>query len=320
MQNIGIIGLGGVSSRHLEAIEKVESARLVASSDIDGEKLARAQEQYGCRGYADYRDLVEDEEVDLVVVCLPHFLHLEATVAALEAGRHVLVEKPMAVDVEQCDRMIEVAERADRLLSVGHMHHFFPHNLAVKRLLDQKELGDLVMIRDEGYRPFGLQRAAWYLDAATQGGLWYQNGIHLIDRSCWWTGSPVQAVKAMIGSRFYEFSADDVAVALLHFENGVYSTLIHVWWQHGATKSNTDFVCTEGMIGLDDQVRIGRSGTYEHYEVDESYDAFARQLESFIAAVENHTPPEVTPAYARDLVRVMAACKESARTGREVVL
>ena len=320
MQNIGLIGLGAASNRQLQAIAAVASARLVAAADIDAEKLARIQQQYGCRGYVDYRELVADEEVDLVVICLPHFLHLEASVAALEAGRHVLVEKPMAVDVEQCDRMIEAAARVERLLSVGHMQHFFPQNVAVKYLLDARELGDLVAIRDEAYRAFGLQRAPWYLDAATQGGLWYQNGIHLTDRSCWWVGSRVQAVKAMIDSRFYEFSADDVAMVLLHFENGVYATLIHVWWRYGAKKTSTDFVCTRGMIGLDDQVRIGRGGSYENYEVGESYDAFARQLESFIAAVENHTEPAVSPAYARELVRVMVACKESAQSGREVVL
>ena len=208
-----------------------------------------------------YRELLQDQEVDLVVICLPHFMHLEASVAALEAGKHVLVEKPMAIDVEQCDRMIEAAETSRKVLGVGHMQHFFPKNVEVKRLLDERELGDLVMLRDEEYRPFGVKgRAGWYLDRATQGGLWYQNGIHLIDRSCWWVGSRVKAVKAMIGSRFHDFSADDVAMAMLHFENGVHATLIHVWWQHDAKKSNTDFVCEEGMIGLGQEILVDREG------------------------------------------------------------
>ena len=321
MQNIGIIGLGSVSSRHLSTVSHIATARLVAVADINEDVLARVQDKYGCRAYSNYSELLQDEEVELVIVCLPHFLHMEASVAALSAGKHVLVEKPMAIDVEQCDRMIEEANKSQKLLSVGHMHHFFPKNVEVKRMLDDQELGELVMVRDEGYRPFHVEgRAQWYLDKATQGGLWYQNGIHLIDRCSWWVGSRVVAVKAMIGSRFYDFSADDVAMAMLHFENGVHATLIHVWWQYGATFSNTDFVCTEGMIGLGNEVFVGRDGSYERREVRDSYDAFDRQLEEFIAAIEQGTSPPITPEYARELVRILLACEESARTGREVVL
>ena len=321
MQNIGIIGLGSVSPRHLDAVEHVATARLVAVADINEDVLARVQNKYGCKAYSDYRELLQDEEVDLVIVCLPHFLHEEVSVAALEAGKHVFVEKPMAINVEQCNRMIETADKSRQLLSVGHMHHFFPNNVEVKRMLDDKELGELVMVRDEGYRPFKVEgRAQWYLDKTTQGGLWYQNGVHLIDRCCWWVGSRVVAVKSTIGSRFYDFSADDVAMAMLHFENGVYATLIHVWWKYGATFSNTDFVCTEGMIKLGGQVFVGKDGSYEPREVRDSYDAFDRQLEVFIAAIEEGTRPAVTPEYARELVRVLVACEKSARTGREVVL
>jgi len=321
MQNVGIIGLGSVSPRHLESVEHVANANLVAVADINENVLSRVQNRYGCRAYSDYRDLLQDEEIDLVIICLPHFLHLESSVAALEAGKHVFVEKPMAINVEQCDQMIGAAKKSGKLLSVGHMHHFYPNNVEVKRMLDNKELGELVMVREEGYRPFKVEgRAKWYLAKDTQGGLWYQNGIHLIDRTCWWVGSRVVAVKAMVDSRFYDFSADDVAMAMLHLENGVYATLIHVWWQYGATFSNTDFVCTEGMIKLAGQVLVGKDGSYEPRKIRDSYDAFDRQLEVFIIAIEEDTELAVTAEYARELVRVLLACEESAKTGREVVL
>jgi len=321
MQNVGIIGLGSVSPRHLDAVEHVVNARLVAVADINEKALSRVQNKYDCKAYPNYRELLKDEEIDLVIICLPHFLHMEASVAALGAGKHVFVEKPMAINVEQCNRMIEAAEKSQKLLSVGHMHHFYPNNVEIKRMLDSKELGELVMLRDEGYRPFKVEgRPKWYLDKATQGGLWYQNGIHLIDRACWWVGSRVVAVKAMIDSRFYDFSADDVAAAMLHFENGVYAILIHVWWKYGGTFSNTDFVCTEGMIKLAGQVLVGKDGSYEPREVRDSYDAFNRQLEMFITAIEECTEPAVTPEYAREIVRVLIACEQSSRTGQEVVL
>ena len=131
--------------------------------------------------------------------------------------------------------------------------------------------------------------------------MWYQNGIHLIDRSCWWTGSRVIAVKALIDSRFFEFSADDVAMALLQFENGVYSTLIHVWWRTGGSRFSTEFVCTDGMLQLRNGIHsgrndlfIGRDGEWEQVEVSEDHDTTTRQLGAFVAAIDAGTEPPVT--------------------------
>ena len=329
MHGIGIIGAGSIATAHMRAAAELESTRLAAAADTNAERLAEVCAAHGCQGFDDYRNLLSCGEVDIVIVCTPHGLHCEQTVAALEAGMDVLVEKPMAVSVEQCDAMIAAAHRAGKQLSVGHMHHFHPANMAVGKILDERALGDLVCLCDEGYRTFNPHRQAWYLDKATHGGLWYQNGVHLIDRSCWWTGSRVAAVKALVDSRFFEFSADDVAMAMLQFENGVYSTLIHVWWKTGGRRLSTEFVCTEGMIQLrngiesnNDDLFIARdeTGNWEKVEVPETYDVTTRQLEEFVASVDAGREPPVTAEYGRHVVEVMTACMESSRSGREVVL
>ncbi len=327
MYGVGIVGLGSVSAAHLRAVAALESTHLRAVADTDANRLARVRGEHGCAGYSSYEDLLADAGVDLVIVCLPHSLHCEVTVAALEAGKHVLVEKPMAVNVEQCDAMIAAAQRTGKQLSVGHMHRFAPANRAAKRLLRERAVGDLVCLCDEAYRPFNPNRSAWYLDKATHGGLWYQNGIHLIDRSCWWTGSRVVAVKALIDSRFFKFSADDVVMALLQFDNGVYSTLIHVWWRTGGRRFSTEFVCTDGMLQLRRGIEsgrndlfIGRDGNWEQVEVREDHNTTTRQLAAFVAAIDAKTEPPVTAEYARHLVAVLTACMESSRRGREVVL
>ena len=324
---IGIVGAGGVSGQHFRAAQALDSTELAAVAEANGERLRAAQAKYNCRGYSRYEDLLGDDSIDLVIICLPHDVHCEATVAALRAGKHVLVEKPMAVTVDDCSAMMAAAEGAGRQLSVGHMHHFSPPNMAVKRLLEEQVVGQLVCLCDEGYRPFRPQREPWYLDARTHGGLWYQNGIHLIDRSCWWTGSRVVAVKALVDSRFFEFSADDVAMAMLQFENGVYATLIHVWWKTGGTRFSTELVCSEGMIQLregiesgSDDVYIGRDGEFESVEVVERHNMMTRQLEEFVSAIDTGSEPPVTAEYGRHLVAVMTACVESSRSGREVLV
>ena len=329
MHGIGIIGAGSIATAHMRAAAELESTRLAAAADTNPERLAAACDAHGCQGFDDYRNLLSCSEVDIVIVCTPHGLHCEPTVAALEAGKDVLVEKPMAVTVEECDAMIAAAQRSGKQLSVGHMHHFHPANMAVRKLLEERALGDLVCLCDEGYRTFNPDRQAWYLDKATHGGLWYQNGVHLIDRSCWWTGSRVAAVKALVDSRFFEFSADDVAMALLQHENGVHSTLIHVWWKTGGRRLSTEFVCTEGMIQLRNGIESGNddlfiageeTGNWEKVEVSGSHDVTTRQLEEFVAAVDAGREPPVTGEYGRHVVEVMEACMESSRTGREVVI
>ena len=134
-------------------------------------------------------------------------------------------------------------------------------------------------------------------------------------------------MKALVDSRFFEFSADDVAMAMLHFENGVHATLIHVWWKTGGTRFSTEFVCTDGMIqlrrGIESgrgDVFVGREGNWEPVEVAEDHDTTAMQLQAFVDAIDAGTEPPVTAGYSRHLVEVMAACLESSRTGREVVL
>ena len=103
MHGIGIIGAGSIATAHMRAAEELESTRLVAAADTNPERLAAACDAHGCQGFDDYRNLLASGDVDIAIVCTPHGLHCEQTVAALEAGMDVLVEKPMAVSVEECD-------------------------------------------------------------------------------------------------------------------------------------------------------------------------------------------------------------------------
>ena len=117
-------------------------------------------------------------------------------------------------------------------------------------------------------------------------------------------------------------------MALLQFDNGVYSTLIHVWWRTGGRRYSTEFVCTDGMIQLrkgiesrrDDLFHRPGTGDWEQVEVAEDHDTTTRQLSAFVEAIDAGTEPPVTTEYARHLVAVLTACMESSRLGREVVL
>lgn len=348
MVGIGIIGAGRVSGAHARPATALPQTRLVAVAEPDEARRAAFVERYGGTGYADYRELLEAKEVDAVVVALPHWLHAEATCAALSAGKHVLLEKPMAMTVEECDRIIAAARRANRKLMIGHSHHFFPVNLAVKALLTSGELGKIVMATDTWYKPFfgREKRPLWFLDPAKGGGMWPMNGSHMIDRMIFFIESDVVAVKAMVGAYFFDQPATDAGMAILQFRNGVYATLAHAGYRDhcGVERFEAEITATQGQVRFDGR-RLWRScdDRYVEVEVPDMMAALrpeftpagvaesakevmvpsptlALQMAAFADSILNNTEPPVTGEYGREVVRVLNACEESGRTGREVRL
>ena len=124
MLGIGIIGGGRIAGAHARAILALPGTRLAGIAEVDPARRERLAEQYSCPLYAAAEALLASEDVDAVVIALPHWLHCDATVAALQAGRHVLLEKPMAMTVDECDRMIAAARAAGR---EGHVKVVFDH-------------------------------------------------------------------------------------------------------------------------------------------------------------------------------------------------
>src|SRR5262249_36728304 len=152
-------------------------------------------------------------------------------------GKHVLIEKPMAMTVAECDAMIAAAERTGKTLMVAHSQHFFPVNEKVRALIAEGDVGRIVFATDTWYKPFYADpRPPWFLESTKGGGMWPMNGPHMIDRMSQFIGSRVVAVKAMVGTYFVDVPATDTGVAILQFANGVYATLQHCGYTNGVEK------------------------------------------------------------------------------------
>src|SRR5713226_1357709 len=141
MVKLGIIGTGRVSAGHASAAQALAGVQLAGCADVDPARLAKFTERYPCPGFTSYEALIGRPDVEAVVVALPHFLHSDVTIAALHAGKHVLLEKPMAMTVAECDAMIAAAERTSKQLMVGHSQHFFPVNRAARAMIAAGEIG-----------------------------------------------------------------------------------------------------------------------------------------------------------------------------------
>ena len=198
-----------------------------------------------------HTELLSDSQVDIVMIGLPHYLHTEVTVAACEAGKHVFLEKPMAMTVADCDEIMAAAELAGVKLLVAHTEHFVPAGLAARRLVQDGELGTVVFATDTWYRTFDLaNRPPWFLNRAEGGGgMWYMNGVHMLDRLTWLIGSPITAVRAWVSNPMEGQNTDDTGLAWLDFANGTHATLHHTGYpQAGPERNEVEIIGTQASV------------------------------------------------------------------------
>ena len=278
--------------------------------------------KHPCTGYAGHDDLLADPRVDVVMIGLPHFLHTEITLAACAARKHIFLEKPMAMTVADCDAIIAAAEEAGVKLLVAHTEHFVPAGLAAKRLIQDERLGKVVFATDTWYRTFDLpNRPPWFLNRAEGGGMWYMNGVHMLDRLTWLIGSPITAVRAWVSNPMVGQNTDDTGLAWLDFANGTHATLHHTGYpQEGPERNEVEIVGTQASVRVatrDDRLWLSDGTQYVEQPISGT-DSFTLELAGLVHAIETDTTPPVDGLWGRYIVAVALACEESSRTGEVV--
>ncbi len=320
---VAIIGAGRVAGGHARAIYDTEGVRLVAVADVDRARADAFAATHDCLAFTDYQDALRRDDVQIAMIGLPHWLHERAAVDVCSAGKHVFLEKPMADTVEECDRIIAAAERANVKLLVAHSQRYFATTGRAREILQGGELGRPIFATDTWYKAFGIEtRPPWFLDRAQGGGMWLMNGAHMIDRTCYALDARVTAVKAWIGSPIHQIAADDANIALLQLDNGQHATIVHAGFKQGVDRCEVEVTCTGGMLRFDSyshQLAISRDGHYEPVEIAR-VSPFAAELQNLVGAIHGREELRVTPAWGRHIVEVLLACEESSRSGREVRL
>ncbi|HZT32382.1 MAG TPA: Gfo/Idh/MocA family oxidoreductase [Bryobacteraceae bacterium] len=215
---IGVIGLGYTGRLHLAAYGRVAGARVAAVADTDPGRAEGLPYPY----FRDYAEMLESG-LDAVSICLPTWLHCEAALRALESGKHVLLEKPVAANTQEARRMLAAARAAGRTIYVGMTHRFYPEMREARRRVEDGDIGRIVLCNDSILEHFGfLQLPDWYLDKRRAGGgAVLTSGIHLVDRLRWFTGDEITEVGGMAGNPFFGGSIEDAAQMFLRFRSGI---------------------------------------------------------------------------------------------------
>jgi len=198
MINIAIVGTGIIGLSHINAIKKVEGCRLTALCDVKEDVVKPLAEECGVPYFLNYKDIPGNVECDAVILNLPHGLHCESTVFFLDKGIHVLLEKPMANTVEECEQMIAAEKRSGKKLAIAHPQRYFDAAMKIKKIYESGELGKLSMIVEQRSINYFLDsRPRWFLSKKLAGGGIVMNyGAHALDKIKSITGAKVTKICA----------------------------------------------------------------------------------------------------------------------------
>lgn len=351
---IGIIGCGGIANgKQMPSLAKVKEAQLVAFCDIVEERAVKAASEYGIDGadvYTDFNELLNDSSIDVVHVCTPNKSHSIISIAAMEAGKHVLCEKPMAKTAKEAREMVEVAKRTGRKLTIGYDNRYRNDSLYLKELVEQDELGEVYYAKAHAVRRRAVPTWGVFLNEEEQGGgPLIDIGTHAIDLTLWTMNN--YKVKSVVGNVYYklsntenaanafgpwdpkEFTVEDSAFAFITMENGATVTLEASWALNtlDIDEAKTTLCGTKAGADMRDGLRINgeklsrlyvtkpdlNAGGVAYYEGGTESQA-DREARLWVECVLNDTEPFVKPEQALVVSEILEAIYESSKSGKTI--
>lgn len=329
--NFGIIGCGRIAHKHAEAIKKNEKANLLCVCDILEERAAEYKDKYGAEAhFTDYRKMLEYSGLDVVNICTPSGMHAEMGIAAAQAGKHVIVEKPMALSLKDADDLIGACDESGVKLAVCFQNRFNPPVQKLRRALEEGRFGKLThasaIVR--WFRPQDYyDQAPWRGTRAMDGGCLMNQSIHNIDLLQWMMG-PVESVFGYTATNLRKIECEDVGVAVLKFKNGALGVI-----EASTTIYPENLEETLNIFGEKGTVVLGgiavnkietwkfadstdENGAIDQHQQDVpnvygfGHDAL---VEDFINAVINNSEPYITGREGRNALEIVLSiynCKQ----------
>lgn len=351
-----IVGAGGAAGVHAAALERIEGARLVAVAGATprSRRAAALASAHGVRHVADLDALLADPDVAVVVIATPHPLHATAAIAAADAGRHVVVEKPMALSAADCAAMIDAAERGGVLLSVVSQRRWYAPVRRLKEAIDGGRIGDpaLASVEVLGWRgPEYFAMDDWRGTATGEGGgVLVNQAVHLLDLACWYLGPAVEVDGWLANVNHPDLDVEDSAVAIARFASGALATIVasnsqrpglysrlHVHGDNGATVGVETDRGSSFVAGVsapseprndvwtipgeeDGPDRWAAEDRAALAGVDLGSHHHELQLRDVVDAIRTGRQPAVTGADGRRTVELMTAIAAASRSGGRVAV
>lgn len=303
--NVGVIGVGAMGYNHARVYSELENANLMAVSDLLREKTKEVSKEYNAEGYVDYNDILKMPEIEAVSVCVPTTHHFNVVMDAIEHGKHVLVEKPIAFTLREARIMVKAAKDEGVKLATGHVERFNPAVEKSKEIIKNDVIGEVVSASAKRVGPFPprIKDVGVTIDLA----------IHEVDVMFYLFESPVSRIYANMGSRLEKCEYEDHAEIMSKFKNGVIG-MLEVNWLTPYKKRNLEITGVDGIISIDyiDQtVNVYGKSTQT---VDVPYkEPLKEELSSFLSAVKNGEDPKITGEDGIYSLKIVTAALKSAK-------
>ncbi len=331
---VAIVGAGGIFRlAHAPAWRQIPQARMVAACDIIKQRADQVCAELGMeKSFSSLDELLADDGIDLVDICTPHPSHAELAIKALRAGKHVLCEKPMALDIEDAARMIEAAKETGRHLYIGHTRRFDRRWAGVKEQLMAGRIGEPVCARWSERSWAGFSQDSWRWDPRN-GGVLMDLGVHVADLFAWFFDARATGVYAKglsVREEARRRGCIDFALIQVGFSGGQQG-LMELSWAHpkeyAPYYSSLEIIGTKGKLTLADRESAPLLVIKERTEVPRYSpllstfpESFSGELANFIDAICRKVAPRITLQEAYRAVEVIAKAIQSAETGHAVAL
>ena len=352
---IGIIGCGGIANgKHMPSLKKIKNAQMVAFCDIIEERAVKAAEEYGVEGakvYTDYKELLKDKDIEVVHVCTPNRSHAFISIDAMEAGKHVMCEKPMAKTYKEAKEMLDTSERTGMKLTIGYQSRWRADSLYLKKMCEDGELGEIYYGKAIALRRRAVPTWGVFLNEYEQGGgPLIDIGTHALDLTLWMMDN--YKPKMVVGTTFEKlknqkdsgnawgdwdpekFTVEDAAFGFIVMENGATIMLESSWALNIRNpKEAITMICgTEGGADMFDGLNInfiknGRqcilkpdltAGGVAFYDGDGDEDPSVLEARAWLDAVVNDHEPRTKASQALVVTQILEAIYESAKTGKPI--
>ncbi|MBC1210313.1 Gfo/Idh/MocA family protein [Listeria booriae] len=351
---IGIIGCGGIANgKHMPSLKSVAEAKMVAFCDIVEERAVKAKADFGDANasvYTDYKELLADKTIDVIHVCTPNISHAEISIAAMEAGKHVMCEKPMAKSTEEAQSMIDASKKTGKKLTIGYQNRFRKDSQFLQEVCANNELGEIYYAKAKAIRRRAVPTWGVFLDEEAQGGgPLIDIGTHALDLTLWMMDN--YKPKYVVGNAYHKlsqrenaanawgpwdpskFTVEDSAFGFITMENGATIVLESSWALNtlDVGEAMTALCGTEGGADMENGLRINGESHSQMYEKQiqleaggvDFYDGTGDdpaelEAQQWIDSILNDTDPVVKPEQALVVTQILEAIYESSQTGKPV--
>jgi len=336
---VGVIGLGNVSPMHLYPAQALDCCELVAVCDNKEDRAIAKGKEFGCNYYTDYKQMIDKENLDVVHICTPHYLHPPMTIYALENGCHVLTEKPMSTNFADSEAMVKTADKTGKTLGVIFQNRYNPGSVLAKEMLSSGKLGavkgaklSVTWMRTDEYYSQSDWKGTWDKEG---GGVMIDQAIHTFDLLRWLMDAKVEYVNCHYANRTHTtIDVEDVADGVIKFDNGVLASFYTINYYSEDSDVEVELHCEKGHINIKADVCTIKMKDGRKYIADkEPGEAFTygnvksywgvshvKQICAFYESLKKGERPFLDGHDALETMRMIFGLYDSGREKRQISL